>query len=250
MHFMLVNDDGWYADGIQALAQELVSRGHRVTICAPDRQRSGAGHALVFDTPLHAMGLPALCTFPGWMIDGSPADCARLGITLLSNDLPDMVLSGINAGANVGAASVYSGTIAAAMEASMCCVPAVAASLDTFGGLQTTFAQAARTVADFALWAYAHPLSPGAIYNINIPNCPEAEARGLRRATIAPMYLGKPNYLHVINDYGQISYIYASNDPLPFTDPDSDSVLLSQGYIPVTAMTYDCACAMDTLPQR
>ncbi len=245
MHILLVNDDGWFAEGIQTLAKTAQDLGHRVTICAPDRQRSGAGHAFTMEIPLHAKKLPAISVAPGWMVDGTPADCAHLGAYLLREEGVDLCVSGINAGANTGSASVYSGTIAAAMEASMVGLPAIAASFDQYGEVRAEgFAIAAKKTLEFAKWAMEHPLGRGEIYNLNVPDLPEGEILGFRQASLAPLYLETPNYEMTDSELAGRYYFYANGENIPMTDPESDVRLLEKGYMPVTALTWNCVCSM------
>lgn len=238
MHFLLVNDDGWHAPGIQALAHEALRSGHRVTVSAPDRERSGTSHSSTFQDGLHAhelAGLPWKC----WRVDGTPADCARLGIFLLGEDRPDMVLAGINQGENIGGASVYSGTIGAAMEASMAGVPAIASSL-VVTKPEFDFAPAAQLTIRFALWAMAHPLPRGAIYNLNVPELPTEQIRGIRKATLSPLYLSEAVYDRFVTQWGRSCYYLGAGENVPIEDPNCDMLLLKQGYATVTPLTWNC----------
>ena len=117
MHILITNDDGYQSKGINSLTKALMERGHRVTVAAPDRERSAASHAISILAPLRAKEIN-VAGARGWAIDGSPADCARLGLHLTKDDRPDLCISGINRGGNLGGACIYSGTVNAAMEAS------------------------------------------------------------------------------------------------------------------------------------
>ena len=131
MHFLITNDDGIRAEGLRQLVRAALAKGHRVTVCAPDRERSAVSHALSISGALHVREVDVEGV-RGYETDGTPADCARLGVYLLRNDAPDLVISGINRGPNLGGACIYSGTVNAAMEASMAGRPALAASLRSF----------------------------------------------------------------------------------------------------------------------
>lgn len=124
MHFLLSNDDGYQAPGLAALAEALNDLG-KVTVVAPDRDRSGASNSLTLDAPLHvnqdSRGF--------YYVNGTPTDCVHLAVTGLLDDEPDMVISGINSGANLGDDVIYSGTVAAAMEGRFLGCPAIAFSL-------------------------------------------------------------------------------------------------------------------------
>lgn len=246
MHILLVNDDGWHGEGLQALAKEAREAGHRVTICAPDRQRSGAGHSFTFADALHIHSLERF-GMEGWMVDGTPADCARIGVWLLREDSPDIVISGINYGSNIGAASVYSGTIGGAMEASMAGVPAIASSLVTLGLMKNGFGAAAKITLKLAEWALSHPFRMGEIYNLNVPDIPESEIKGIRKANLSYLNLGAPHYEERKSELGGPYYIFKMSDMPENTDPDSDLRLLMQGWATVTPLTWNCACDMDEI---
>ena len=236
MHILLTNDDGIHAEGLRALCDGLTAAGHRVSVCAPDRERSAASHSVTLGRPLRA--LPA--DYPGaeraWAADGTPADCASLGIWLTDDDPVDLVVAGINWGMNLGGAGVYSGTVAAAMEASMCGKPALAVSLcvkDRHG--VADYAAAARLAARVAAWVVKHPLPPGALYSLNVPELPYEEIRGLVPARLAPVFLGQPHYA----PEGEDSYRFQYNDAVPMTDPEGDVGLVEQGYATITKLTWD-----------
>ena len=116
MHLMLVNDDGIHAPGIRALCDAAVAAGHRVSICAPDRERSAASHSITLGKSLTARKIDYPGAEVAYAAGGTPADCARLGLYLIPG--VDAVISGINNGSNMGGACIYSGTVAAATEAS------------------------------------------------------------------------------------------------------------------------------------
>ena len=116
MRILITNDDGIYADGLWALYSRFSSN-HTVTVVAPDRERSAVGHGITLDSPLRASEFCLQNGFRGYAVTGTPADCVKLGILEIIKGRPDLVLSGINPGANVGININYSGTVAAAREA-------------------------------------------------------------------------------------------------------------------------------------
>lgn len=240
MHFMLVNDDGYNAEGIRTLARVIERNGHRATICAPDRQRSGYGHGFTsFYTGMTAFPFEEDGT-RGWKIGGTPADCAKLGLFLLKDDAPDLVISGINDGSNIGLACVYSGTVGGAMEASMSGTPAIASSLMTernAGGFG--FEYAAEITLRFALWAIAHPLTRGDIYNLNVPDMERSAIKPVRVATQSALYMCDPKYSVHTTEIDRI-YFCDLSDNVPLDDPESDLRLLQQGWCTVTPLTWNC----------
>ena len=127
MKIMLVNDDGYRAQGIRILAQTLIRAGHTVAVYAPAEERSGANHSFSFGRPVTATSFSE-DGLTGYGISGSPADCAALGLYLLDRSV-DLVISGINNGTNLGGACIYSGTVGGAMEASMLGIPSIAVSI-------------------------------------------------------------------------------------------------------------------------
>ena len=236
MRVLLTNDDGIHAPGIRALCEGMVEAGHRVFVCAPDRERSAASHSVTLNRPLRAVR----ADFPGaeraWAADGTPADCASLGLWLTDDDPVDLVVAGINWGMNLGGAGVYSGTVAAAMEASMCGKPALAVSLCVKDRHSTAdYAAAARLAARTAAWVVEHPLPLGALYSLNVPELPYEEIRGLVPARLAPVFLGQPHYA----PEGEDSYRFEANIPVPMTDPEGDVGRIAQGYATITKLSWD-----------
>ena len=239
MHVLLTNDDGIFAPGIRALSEAFSAAGHRVSVCAPDRERSAASHSATLNVPRRAEPID----FPGaeraWAANGTPADCARLGLWLVGDDPADMVISGINRGMNMGGACIYSGTVGAAIEAAMCGTQALATSLclEKWES-EADYAPAARLSVRVAEWAARHPLPLGAIYNLNVPPLPYAEIRGLVPAKLAPIFLETPAY-EAFTDSDGVGYRFLSGVPLCAFEPDSDVVKVREGYAAITKLTWD-----------
>ncbi len=166
MKILISNDDGVYAQGIQALS-ESISTVADVLVVAPDRNRSGASNSLTLHTPLRAQKIkPNIIS-----VEGTPTDCVHLALTGMLEDLdidfqPDLVISGINDGYNVGDDVLYSGTVAAAMEGRMLGVPSIAFSMDKYADDYTTAAMIAK---DIVVKSMKHTLPDHAILNVNIP---------------------------------------------------------------------------------
>jgi 5'-nucleotidase len=165
MHFLLSNDDGYQARGLEVLARALSGAG-QVTVVAPDRNRSGASNSLTLDAPLYAQ-----VAENGFMyVNGTPTDCVHLAITGLLDSEPDMVISGINAGANLGDDVLYSGTVAAAMEGRFLGCPAIAVSL--IGANPAHFDTAVNVVLKIVQSLSGLSNIPDVLLNINIPDLP------------------------------------------------------------------------------
>lgn len=171
MHFLLSNDDGYQAPGLEMLAKVMADLGE-VTVVAPDRDRSGASNSLTLDIPLTVKTAGNGFRY----VNGTPTDCVHLAITGLLDQVPDMVISGINSGANLGDDVLYSGTVAAAMEGRYLGRPAVAVSLA--GKDPVHYDAAARVVIRLLENMLSQTLQPDLLLNINIPDLPYEELKG------------------------------------------------------------------------
>lgn len=165
MHFLLSNDDGYQAVGLTLLAKALAGLG-RVTVVAPDRNRSGASNSLTLDAPLYARRADNGFIY----VNGTPTDCVHLAITGLLDEDPDMVISGVNSGANLGDDVLYSGTVAAAMEGRFLGRPALALSLA--GDNPVHYDAAIRAAVAFIRMMLDRPLGPELLLNVNFPDAP------------------------------------------------------------------------------
>ncbi|MDL2217313.1 5'/3'-nucleotidase SurE [Christensenellaceae bacterium OttesenSCG-928-M15] len=238
MNLLLCNDDGVFSAGIHALAMELLPH-YNIFIAAPESQRSGAGHGITCAKPMRVRnvtlaGLEDVKTFA---VDGTPADCARLGITSLGLEV-DMVLSGINHGANLGSDVLYSGTVGAAMEAALLGLPAIAVSV--YNHDARDFSAAARG----ALWAIDYvkknPLPKGMILNLNAPELPAGDIRGIK---LAPLGLQTYSSAHAnFEDPFGMKYFWTPIAEKTTTfepDEDVDERWVREGYVTLTPIHYN-----------
>ncbi len=232
MKILVTNDDGIHAPGIEALAEALRGVGE-VAVVAPDRERSAVSHALTLHHPLRAE-----CLGPGrFAVDGTPTDCVNLGIHSLLDFHPDLVVSGINRGANLGDDVTYSGTVAAAMEATLMGIPAFAISLVCREG-HGDYGAAAAFAARLAGTVVARGLPADTFLNVNVPD--------LRADQLLPPLIttqGKRRYEGTIVDKvdprGRCYYWIGTAD-LAFLDiQGSDSAAISAGHISVTPLHLD-----------
>ena len=230
MHIIISNDDGIFAPGIRALALAAHAAGHRVTVFAPDRQRSAAGHSATISAPLHALPVEYENGIEAYSVDGTPADCVRLGLYLLRDRQPDCVLTGINRGPNRGAAIIYSGTVGSAMEGALCGLPAAAVSLcaQRDDGYET----AARYGVRLAEWMMRNPLPLGEVYNLNVP---DGEVRGVRSACISNEYIFAPDFVREGDGY-VMTY---GPEILPETSEDSDLNICRCGYASLSIISWN-----------
>lgn len=184
MRILISNDDGYLSPGLEALAT-AVREIADVTVVAPDRDRSGASHSLTLRQPLRVNRAPSGFLY----VDGTPTDCVHLAITGLMHEEPDMVVSGINRGANLGDDVLYSGTVAAAMEGRWLGFPALAVSLA--GSRSPRHYETAAAVVVEMLQAMKY-LPPETILNINVPDVPLSEIRGSRATRLGNRHKSEP----------------------------------------------------------
>jgi 5'-nucleotidase len=186
MHFLISNDDGIEAPGIQVLS-EHVRRLGTVTIVAPERNCSGASNSLTLDSPVRIDQLEEAT----YRVRGTPSDCVHIALTGLLEDDPDIVVSGINAGANLGDDVIYSGTVAAAMEGRFLGFPAIAVSL-VFKDRPRHFETAARAVVLLIERLMTVPLHPDTILNMNVPDVPWKEIDGFEVTRLGYRHRAEP----------------------------------------------------------
>jgi len=171
MRILLSNDDGYFAPGIDCLARAL-SELADITVVAPERDRSGASNSLTLDRPLSLKRAPS----GFYYVNGTPTDCVHLAVTGMLDELPDMVISGINHGANMGDDTIYSGTVAAATEGFLLGVPSIAVSLCSKVG--ENFATAARVVRELVELLQRQAVRDPVLLNVNVPDVPYEQLRG------------------------------------------------------------------------
>ena len=198
MRILISNDDGYFAPGLAALAQALGSIAE-VTVVAPERDRSGASNSLTLDRPLFLRKAPSGFSY----VNGTPTDCVHLAVTGMLEQLPDMVVSGINHGANMGDDTIYSGTVAAATEGFLLGIPSIAISLaGTGAGHYTTAASVAvELVQRFRNLPFTQPM----LLNVNVPDLPFAELQGTEITRLGKRHKAEP-VMKSINPRGETVY--------------------------------------------
>lgn len=235
MNLLLTNDDGIFAPGLQALHQRLASR-HDVAVVAPDQERSAVGHGITLHHPLRASQVALNAHFQGYAVNGTPADCVKLGMVELLAIRPDLVLSGINPGANVGVNVNYSGTVAAAKEAALLGLPAIAVSVQ--GRNVVNYEAAAAFAESLAETVIRQGLPQGTFLNVNIPNVPFTDISGTvvsRQGT--GMYEDR---FEKRRDPRDRTYYWPGSDPQVFDDdPEVDGAALQGNFISITPIKCD-----------
>ena len=181
MRILVTNDDGVQSDGLFALRNALAQIGD-VTVVAPERQQSATGHAITLHKPLRLSPVTLRDGSPAFASNGTPSDCATLGIYEAMGGDVDLVVSGINHGPNLGWDIHYSGTVSAAIEAAIIGKPSLAVSVATWDA-DVHWQPVADFAAKLAQWLTAHPLPPNTILNVNAPNLPQPEIKGVAVTT-------------------------------------------------------------------
>ena len=235
MNILLTNDDGIHADGLAALYRNL-NPVHTVIVIAPDRERSAVGHGITLQKPIRVNEVEIKGAFSGYSVSGTPADCVKLAILELMDMPPDMVISGINPGANVGVNANYSGTVCAAREAGIYGIPALAVSIT--GNDTARLDTAAKWVARLADRELCLGLPRGTILSINIPDVPLSETAGVRitRQETLPF---ETCFKKRVDPSNRIYYWQGSEKPAASNSADVDVAAFGQNYITITPLTTD-----------
>jgi 5'-nucleotidase len=232
MHFLISNDDGITARGIQVLSERLSSLG-KVTIVAPDQDRSGASNSLTLDSPVRIREIEDR----KFRVTGTPTDCVHIALTGLLDKDPDMVISGINAGANLGDDVIYSGTVAAAMEGRFLGLPAIAVSL-VYKEKPRHFASAAEAVSLVVKRLRKDPLPADTILNINVPDLPWAEIRGFEVTRLGYRHRAEP-MIRELDPRGRPMYWIGPAGAEQDAGPGTDFDAIRRGLVSVTPIHVD-----------
>jgi len=236
VNILLTNDDGIQADGLWALYHRL-SKKHRVSVIAPDRERSAVGHGITLHEPLRAEEVRINgCT--GYAVNGTPADCVKFGLLELLSERPALVISGINAGANVGILINYSGTVAAAKEAAVYGINAVAVSIPTRGRAPLYYEDAAGFAEHMSNLVLKNGLPAGTFLNVNILNQAGKNIRGIRirRQDTSTVH----EYFEKRTDPHNRPYYWPRFEPgAPAERMDADQSALYDNHITITPIKCD-----------
>jgi 5'-nucleotidase len=236
MNILITNDDGIHAPGLAVLYQELCPLGN-VTVVAPESEQSAVGHAISLNQPLRVRQVSLDGGVSGWAVNGTPADCVKIAIAELLPQLPDLVVSGINLGPNVGINVLYSGTVSAATEASILGVRALAFSLNTYKN--PDFARVAPLARQVLARLLAWPgWIPKICLNVNLPDLPPEKIQGVRftRQDVGPLV---EHFERRVDPRERIYYWLAEINDRQAPDPSTDFGALQAGYVSITPIHHD-----------
>jgi len=234
---LLSNDDGYRAEGLTALARAIEPLG-TVTIVAPDRNRSGASNSLTLDVPVRA----ARYDTDAYYVNGTPTDCVHLAISGLFEFEHDIVVSGVNDGANLGDDTLYSGTVAAAVEGRFLGLPAIAVSLCVETGSPHNFASAAQVAAQLVQRMAQAPLKGSdlrpVILNVNVPDLPDGQLRGIKVTRLGNRH--RSNSIVKSKDpRGRNVYWVGNSGAGHDAGPGTDFHAVAEGYASITPLQID-----------
>lgn len=231
MHILVSNDDGYLSPGIEVLANCLRDWG-KVSVVAPDRDRSGVSHALTLDRPLSVnIGDNGFRR-----VNGTPSDCVHLGLTGLLDEKPDMVISGINHGANLGDDVLYSGTVAAAMEGRFMGYPAIAVSINSFA--PTHLDTAAMAINELLQRLQNDKLPKDTILNVNVPDVPWEQVKGFEVTRLGQRHKSEP-MVKTTDPRGRDNYWVGPAGPEQDAGQGTDFYAVRDGFVSITPLLAD-----------
>lgn len=231
MRILISNDDGYFAPGIAALAKALADVAE-VTVVAPERDRSGASNSLTLDRPLSVRRAGNGFLF----VNGTPTDCVHLAVTGLLDEMPDMIVAGINHGANMGDDTIYSGTVAAATEGYLLGLPAMAVSLVSKGA--SDFTAAADVARTLVLRMMAQPFDEPVLLNVNVPDCPRDQISGFAMTRLGKRHKAEP-VIKSLTPRGETVYWVGAAGEAADAGPGTDFHAVASRQVSVTPLQID-----------
>jgi 5'-nucleotidase len=231
MRILISNDDGYFSPGITLLAERLAPLGE-VTVVAPERDRSGASNSLTLDRPLTVRR--AANGF--WFVNGTPTDCVHLAVTGLLDPLPDVVVSGINLGANMGDDTIYSGTVAAATEGFLLGIPSLAVSLADKAGKH--FETAAGIALEMVERFRRAPLGQPVLLNINVPDVAPGQVAGIEVTRLGRRHKAEP-VVKVQTPRGETGYWIGAAGDVADAGPGTDFYAVANRRVSITPLQVD-----------
>jgi len=236
MKILISNDDGINAPGIRALVANL-EKENDILVVAPDREQSAVGHAITIHDPLKVSKKYVDDEFFGYAVSGTPADCVKLALCSLMSEPPDLIVSGVNQGSNLGTDIIYSGTVSAATEGTLLGIPSIAISVNSFKR-DAKFSVAADAVIKLIDKIKEFNLPKGTLLNVNVPNIERDEIKGWKLT-----YQGRTKYVEKyverVDPRGN-SYYWIDGDLVEREgENDADFHAVKEGYISVTPIQFD-----------
>jgi 5'-nucleotidase len=231
MRILLSNDDGYFSPGIAALAEALKDLAD-IVVVAPERNRSGASNSLTLDRPLSLRTAANGFHF----VDGTPTDCVHLAVTGMLDPLPDMIVSGINHGANMGDDTIYSGTVAAATEGFLLGIPSIAISLTSFEGKH--FDAAGRVARDLVERFMRQPLGQPVLLNVNVPDLPYEQLGGMEVTRLGKRHKAEP-VVRMQSPRRETVYWIGAAGAAQDAGPGTDFHAVERGMVSVTPLQID-----------
>jgi 5'-nucleotidase len=231
MRILLSNDDGYFAPGLSVLADALADLGD-IVVVAPEQNRSGASNSLTLDRPL--MLKKAANGF--YFVNGTPTDCVHLAVTGMLDELPDIIVSGINAGANMGDDTIYSGTVAAATEGYLLGIPAIAVSMTSHECRH--FETAGRVARELVERFIADPIREPVLLNVNVPDLPYDDLQGIEVTRLGRRHKAEP-VVKMVSPRRETVYWIGAAGAAADAGPGTDFNAVDRGFASITPLQID-----------
>jgi 5'-nucleotidase len=231
MRILLSNDDGYFAPGLAALAEALQGLGE-IVVVAPEQNRSGASNSLTLDRPL----LLKKAASGFYFVNGTPTDCVHLAVTGMLDKLPDIIVSGINLGANMGDDTIYSGTVAAATEGYLLGIPSIAISMTSFEG--NNFDSAGRVARELVERFIRNPIREPVLLNVNVPDIPHAELKGMEVTRLGRRHKAEP-VVKMISPRRETVYWVGAAGAAADAGRGTDFNAVERGFVSITPLQID-----------
>ncbi|MBR2525505.1 5'/3'-nucleotidase SurE [bacterium] len=240
MNILISNDDGVNAYGIQAIS-EILSKNYNIYIIAPDRERSAAGHSITLNSPLRVEELePKYGSIRSWAVSGTPGDCIKIGVNaILSNEeRPDLIISGINHGPNLGHDILYSGTVSCAIEGAMMNIPSIAVSLNSYKPTLDDFLFSAKFIESLVPKLDRFKFPEKSILNINIPGIAKEDITGVAVTEMGGRMF-TDNYEKRIDPRGKVYYWMAGKLTSEKDNDNTDITAIRQNKISISPLSFN-----------
>ena len=231
MRILLSNDDGYFAPGLAALAEALCEVGD-VVVVAPEQSRSGASNSLTLDRPLFLKKAANGFHY----VNGTPTDCVHLAVTGMLDTLPDIIVSGVNLGANMGDDTIYSGTVAAATEGYLLGIPSIAVSLTSFEG--KNFATAGRVARELVERFSRQPVWDPILLNVNVPDIPYSQLNGQEVTRLGRRHKAEP-VVKTVSPRNETLYWIGAAGAAADAGPGTDFNAIERGCVSITPLQID-----------